>query len=763
MNSSLKSLLFLSLSAVLPISAKLTAWYPLDESSSATALTAVENIAGNDATVVGFDAADPAAGSIERGHPSAFQRLGTSYLLNSGVNTGGALDLGTDTAIQPTDQFTYTCFFQPSNFSAYDRIFESLDGNVAAQNGIRIDLGAQGDRIRFLVRDGSGGTSQYTHPTVLKNDGSWYFCAFRYDSANVDGAALRVTLLELDGSVIDEAAITAATNGPAAINTGSLSAPHGLSTVIGSGSPNGGAFALEGAIDELAFYDNSDSNGVLSDAQLSGAVNFGPSGVDVVPAFSSDTQSVAPGTAVNLSWTINEPFDTLTLDDGQGNITDLAPLTTAGTGSTMATPNGTTTYYLKGVSGEAINVHAIKILSGQAPEISSFTASAPVVSTGSTVDLAWSAIAADSLVLDPGMQDVTALAMSTETVTENTTYTLTAANAFGSTTATVIVKAFDGVVPAHFYVAGSEANTDNTWVDEVAGKNVNINGVFRGAPLATASPNTNITGAYTSEGGIVGGSVGAFQFPDTTFEIWLRPEAITADHGVIFETGGGQNGVAALLNEDGLRFIGSAGNVRNLDIVVPLTGMNLTDFIQVVFSNSVATDAFEVSVRDTFGIVRTASDVADVVMGGNGAAVFAWGSGGVGGDEVNLGGRTEVADTSPAGLTSFVGEIGLINIYDQILDATQIKAAFDSVATTTSPPSGGPNAVTAISFDGANMVTLTWNSVSGTTYDAEFSADLDNWFPLEQTIEATASETTNDFTIPADRPKFFLRIIEVTP
>ena len=319
------------------------------------------------------------------------------------------------------------------------------------------------------------------------------------------------------------------------------------------------------------------------------------------------------------------------------------------------------------------------------------------------------------------------------------------------------------MVPAHFYVAGSEANTDNTWVDEVAGKNVNINGVFRGAPLATASPNTNITGAYTSEGGIVGGSVGAFQFPDTTFEIWLRPGAITADHGVIFETGGGQNGVAALLNEDGLRFIGSAGNVRTLDVVVPMTGMNLEDFIQVVFSNSVDTDAFEVSVRDTFGIVHTASEVADVVMGGNGAVVFAWGSGGVGGDEINLGGRTEVADTSPAGLTSFVGEIGLINIYDQILDATQIKAAFDSVATTTSPPSGGPNAVTAMSYDGTNMVTLTWNSVSGTTYDAEFSADLDNWFPLEQTIEATASETTNGFVIPADRPEFFLRIIEVTP
>ncbi|MDB4374221.1 LamG domain-containing protein [Akkermansiaceae bacterium] len=762
MKHSLKSLLFLILGAVLPLSAKLTAWYPLDESSLDMGTTTAELIAGNDATVPGFDA-DPALSSTLRGGPSALQSLGTAHVLNSGDNNLSAISLGSDSTVQPTDQFTFTCYFQPEAFDNFDRIFESLDGNGAALNGIRIDLGVQGNTVRFLVRDGSGGTTQFTHPTVLENNGSWYFLAFRYDSTNTDDQVMRTTVLKLDGSVIDEAAITAATRANATVNTGPLGAVHSLGTVIGGNNPNGGGFALDGAIDELAFYDNSDANGVLSDLQLAENAKFGPTGVELVTSFTSDLASVSPGSPATFSWTINEPFDALSLDDGAGNITDLAPLTTAGEGSTMVSPNETTTYYLKGVNGSVVNVYALKILAGAAPEISSFTASASVVSTGSTVDLAWTVIAADSLVLDPGMQDVSGLSMSTETVTENTTYTLTATNDFGSTMATVIVKAFDGVVPAHFYVAGNETNTDATWQDEVAGKNIAIDGVFRGAPLATASSNTNITGAYTSETGLVGGSVGAFQFPDTTFEIWLRPGAITADHGVIFETGGGQNGVAALLNEDGLRFIGSAGNVRTLDVVVPLTGMNLEDFIQVVFSNSVDTDAFEVSVRDTFGIVHTASEVADVVMGGNGAVVFAWGSGGVGGDEINLGGRTEVADTSPAGLTSFVGEIGLINIYDQILDATQIKAAFDSVATTTSPPSGGPNAVTAISYDGTNMVTLTWNSVSGTTYDAEFSADLDNWFPLEQTIEATASETTNGFVIPADRPEFFLRIIEVTP
>ena len=163
MKHSLKSLLFLSLGAVLPLSAKLTAWYPLDESSLDVGTTTAELIAGNDATVPGFDA-DPALSSTLRGGPSALQSLGTAHVLNSGDNNLSAISLGSDSTVQPTDQFTFTCYFQPEAFNNFDRIFESLDGNGAALNGIRIDLGGQGDTVRFLVRDGSGGNDA-VHPS----------------------------------------------------------------------------------------------------------------------------------------------------------------------------------------------------------------------------------------------------------------------------------------------------------------------------------------------------------------------------------------------------------------------------------------------------------------------------------------------------------------------------------------------------------------------------------------------------------------------
>ena len=92
--------LLLTLVATIPASAKLVAWFPLDESPSAGA-TVTENIAGSPVTLLGFDA-DPAFSFIERGYPSASSALGTSYFFTK----GGALDLGRGAAVQPTDQFT---------------------------------------------------------------------------------------------------------------------------------------------------------------------------------------------------------------------------------------------------------------------------------------------------------------------------------------------------------------------------------------------------------------------------------------------------------------------------------------------------------------------------------------------------------------------------------------------------------------------------------------------------------------------------------
>ncbi|MCH1508237.1 MAG: hypothetical protein L7T84_03460, partial [Akkermansiaceae bacterium] len=205
-------------------------------------------------------------------------------------------------------------------------------------------------------------------------------------------------------------------------------------------------------------------------------------------------------------------------------------------------------------------------------------------------------------------------------------------------------------------------------------------------------------------------------------------------------------------------------NVRNLDVTISTVGLNLADFIQLVITNDADADLFTASLRDTFGNVRSVSEAADVTVGGNGAGLFTWASVNLGVSPSDLGGRTELPDTSPAGLTGFSGEIGIVNIYDQILDDTAIGEAFDRVATIGQAPEG--LAVTAISFDDdTNQLTLTWNSINGQSYLVEFSSSLEDetWFELDDPIVAVGDETTQVFGLPPNLSKLFFRVVVATP
>ncbi len=376
--------------------AKLAAWYPLDEAPAAEA-EATENIESDNATLIGFDP-EPTFSLVTRGHPAARPNLGTSYLLTK----GGGLDLGSAGAVQPTDKFTISFWCQPLTLDAFDRFLESQLTNTNAQDGIRIDTGGAGNQVRVLVRDNNGATnSQFTHPTTLKDDGTWYFVAFRYDSAGIDNVPFQLTVIEATTAPVDAAAVATATAGAAAvINTGPIHFPHARSTLIGLEVPDNPTHpnTLNAAIDELAFYDDSDANGVLTDAQLADVYNFGPSGVQLINAFTSNVQSVVPGNPATLAWLVTEPFDTLVLDDGLGNTTDLAPSTVAGTGFISVTPDATTSYSLRATRGDAANVSTLRILAGAAPDISAFAASDNLIQVGGAVDLTWTVAGADSLV-----------------------------------------------------------------------------------------------------------------------------------------------------------------------------------------------------------------------------------------------------------------------------------------------------------------------------------------------------------------------------
>ncbi len=749
-STTLTLLLTLILSAT--AQAKLVAWYPLDESPTSPDIVAEIASDNDDAITIGFDPDDPEFSFLTRGHPSARPNLGTSYLFAK----GSGIELGDHEAIQPTDKFTISFWVQPVTLDAFDRFIETQVTNTNAQDGIRIDMGS-GNRMRVLVRDNNGAVnSQFNHPMTLSNDGTWYFFAFRYDSEGIENVPFQLTLLEFTGNPVDEAAIAAATAGPANLNTGPIHFPHAGPTLIGvenSGATGGNN--LNAAMDEIAFWDNSDGNGVLSDAQLADVYNFGPSGVALVKSFDTDSESVSPGNPATLSWEVADSLDSLELVDGAGNVTDLAASTQNGAGSIEVTPNETTTYRIRAKRGEAVNVSTLRIIAGAAPDISTFSSANELIMTGESTNLSWLVAGADSVMLDPGDMDVTGTTMIEVNPSETTTYTLTATNAFGESTASVTVTILSGPIPAHRYVADHPDNDDTTWVDGVSNKNLNISNAFPDDLLAP-SANTNLTKSYTTGGGLAGGNTGSFQFAEFTAEIWLRPFDLTTDHEVIFESGGGQNGIAALVNSSGFRFLGSAQNVRTLDVTVPLSGLLLDDFVQLVFSNSASNGTVDISIRDTVGTVRSLSETTDVIIGGNGAALFAWGSGGFGGDN-NLGGRTEEPDVTPEGLTGFAGEIAIMNIYDSVLSAEEIQEAFNTVATLGTPPP--PFKITNLVRDASNStLTVTWDSAAGTNYGAQFSRDLTEWFDLAGPFTATSDSTTETLNVPPNQLQFYVRI-----
>ncbi|MDA7868632.1 hypothetical protein N9B28_02370 [bacterium] len=498
------------------------------------------------------------------------------------------------------------------------------------------------------------------------------------------------------------------------------------------------------------------------------ALNFASitetSAIELITAFTTDTESASPGNPATLSWEVNEPLDSLILDDGSGNTTDLIPLTTDGAGMTSVSPAETTTYSIRAVRDEAVNIRSLKIISGAVPEIASFTASANFVEAGLPVDLTWKVVGADSLTLDPGATDVSGTTTINLTPSESAIYTLTATNAFGSISADVQVEVLSGPLPTNRNVASALGNTDGSWIDQIGDRSWNMTGAILGSPLATPSANTNITAAYSTTGGITGGATTSFQYPQFTGEIWFRPGILSADHQVIFETGGGQNGLAALITDSVIRLIGSSLNERTLDVTIPIAGLNLDDFLQLVITNDSETSAFTASVRDTFGNVTTVSETAVVSIGVNGGGLFVWASGAVGVTDNNLGGRTEVADASPAGLTGFNGEIGIVNIYDSILEPDDIQAAFNRVATLGAGPSG--LIVTEVSFDDASdQLTITWNSINGQSYLVEFSTSLlqEDWFELAGPFTAEGDETTKVLNLPPNQSRFFVRVLVDAP
>lgn len=231
--------------------ASLVALYQFEEPEPSDGVGAViDSVGSNNGTIV-------SGGGVTQG---AAGRFGNAYDF-----AAGGVDLGSSSAVQPTDGFTITMWINPSTLNAFDRYLESQSTNTNAQHGIRLDSGGSGANFRALIRSGTASNTQLTHSATI-SAGTWYFAAARYDS---NGAGLQLTVLA-DAASTTAGAVGAATETAGALNTGTLNSPHARTTLLGLEIPAGNPNNLRGRMDDVAFFDH-----VLTDDELATAFNSG--------------------------------------------------------------------------------------------------------------------------------------------------------------------------------------------------------------------------------------------------------------------------------------------------------------------------------------------------------------------------------------------------------------------------------------------------------------------------------------------------------
>ena len=144
-------------------------------------------------------------------------------------------------------------------------------------------------------------------------------------------------------------------------------------------------------------------------------------------------------------------------------------------------------------------------VSPSAPVISSFKPNPASASPGSPVTLSWSVSGATSVSIDNGVGDVTNRSSVTVSPVQSTSYTLTASNSSGSSTAVVTVTASSGAdtqaptVPTlRSATAASSSEVDLAWA--ASSDNTGVAGyqIFRNGTPVGSVPGTALTYADTS-------------------------------------------------------------------------------------------------------------------------------------------------------------------------------------------------------------------------------------------------------------------------
>jgi hypothetical protein len=391
-----------------------------------------------------------------------------------------------------------------------------------------------------------------------------------------------------------------------------------------------------------------------------------------INAFTALPPGIAAGETTTLRWEVGA-FDNLTITPGVGSV---AGATSNGAGSVNVSPTSTTTYELVLENNGASIRSSLTVVVGEAPIIEAFSATPATVVPGDTSTLEWVVAGANTISIEPNVGSVVASGTATVNPNETTVYTLTASNGNGVTIRELVLTA-DAVLASQImnFDAAAPGQVNGAIFDVITGASFDLKTTV---VQSISSFTTTLTSAYrlTQFGGASGGDGNSFPGGNTTYETWVRAGELDANPQVIFETGSSDDGSSLLITEGFVRFLNSQNGERTHDVQVPLSGIELSDFIHIVATLDQGSGDLDLFVRGSAGGSGSASANGALGLPNGRASLFNWTnfSAGVAGA---LGG---IASEVPEGVTLFNGELAVLNVYDRALTDEEVRVLFERVA-----------------------------------------------------------------------------------
>ena len=188
----------------------------------------------------------------------------------------------------------------------------------------------------------------------------------------------------------------------------------------------------------------------------------------VINSFMVSSAVIMPGDEITLSWNVID-----------ADIISISPIIGTVTGTSISVfPTMTITYTLTATNSVGSTSADVTITVNQpeeSPVIKYFVTNHTTINEGEDAALSWDVTDADNITINPAVGDVSSTPSGSYTVTPNetTTYTLTAANTVGSSTATVTITVkkiaecidFESLLLDKIYYVGDAFTDSGAYID----------------------------------------------------------------------------------------------------------------------------------------------------------------------------------------------------------------------------------------------------------------------------------------------------------